>query len=138
LSVFSTVCNLLIVVLTCSVFYSALTQNKETGQGKLEYQLVLEGSNEEELAMPWKGHTEEQIIAALQQAEVRPRPANYAGSSVLARQHFMPGRSSITGLGVQELRELRQLREENGRLKRIVADLTLDRQILQEIVSKKL
>ena len=41
------------------------------------------------------------------------------------------------GLGVQELRELRSLREENGRLKRIVADLTLD-QILQEIVSKKL
>jgi putative transposase len=39
---------------------------------------------------------------------------------------------------VQELRELRSLREENGRLKRIVADLTLDRQILQEIVSKKL
>jgi putative transposase len=39
---------------------------------------------------------------------------------------------------VQELRELRSLREENGRLKQIVADLTLDRQILQEIVSKKL
>ena len=36
------------------------------------------------------------------------------------------------------LRELRQLREENGRLKRLVADLSLDRQILQEIVSKKL
>jgi putative transposase len=39
---------------------------------------------------------------------------------------------------VQELRELRQLREENGRLKRLVADLSLDRQILQEIVSEKL
>jgi putative transposase len=39
---------------------------------------------------------------------------------------------------VQELRELRQLREENSRLKRMVADLSLDRQILQEIVSKKL
>jgi hypothetical protein len=36
------------------------------------------------------------------------------------------------------LRELRQLREENGRLKRLVTDLGMDRQILQEIVSKKL
>jgi putative transposase len=42
------------------------------------------------------------------------------------------------GSGIQELRELRQLRRENGRLKRLVADLALDRQILQEIVSKKL
>jgi putative transposase len=41
-------------------------------------------------------------------------------------------------MGVQELRELRQLRDENSRLKRLVADLSLDRQILQEIVSKKL
>jgi putative transposase len=37
-----------------------------------------------------------------------------------------------------ELRELRQLREENGKLKRLVADLSLDRYILQEIVQKKL
>jgi putative transposase len=43
-----------------------------------------------------------------------------------------------SGVGVSELRELRQLREEVGRLKRLVADLSLDRQILQEIVSKKL
>lgn len=41
-------------------------------------------------------------------------------------------------MGIQELRELRQLRDENSRLKRLVADLSLDRQILQEIVSKKL
>jgi putative transposase len=41
-------------------------------------------------------------------------------------------------VGVSELRELRQLRDEVGRLKRLVADLSLDRQILQEIVSKKL
>ena len=39
---------------------------------------------------------------------------------------------------MSELRELRQLRDEVGRLKRLVADLSLDRQILQEIVSKKL
>jgi len=44
---------------------------------------------------------------------------------------------NVNRLGV-ELRELRQLRDENSRLKRLVADLSLDRQILQEIVSKKL
>jgi putative transposase len=47
-------------------------------------------------------------------------------------------KKQYAGLGVQELRELRSLRDENSRQKRIVADLTLDRQILQEIVSKKL
>jgi putative transposase len=47
-------------------------------------------------------------------------------------------KQQYAGLGINELRELRQLREENGRLKRLVADLSLDRQILQEIVSKKL
>ena len=42
------------------------------------------------------------------------------------------------GLGLSELRELRQLREENAKLKRLVADLSLDRHVLQEIVRKKL
>ena len=51
---------------------------------------------------------------------------------------FYLWKKQYAGLGVQELRELRQLRDENGRLKRLVADLSLDRQILQEIVSKKL
>lgn len=46
--------------------------------------------------------------------------------------------AQYAGLGVQEVHELRQLREENSRLKRIMADLTLDRQILQEVVSKRL
>ena len=42
------------------------------------------------------------------------------------------------GAGLSELRELRQLREENSKLKHLVADLSLDRHILQEIVAKKL
>jgi len=41
------------------------------------------------------------------------------------------------GMGVAELRRLRQLEEENRRLKRIVADLTLDKHILQDVLSKK-
>jgi putative transposase len=51
---------------------------------------------------------------------------------------FYIWKKKYSGLGLSELRELRQLREENGKLKRLVADLSLDRHILQEIVQKKL
>ena len=51
---------------------------------------------------------------------------------------FYTWKKHCAGLGIGELRELRQPREDNGRLTRLVADLSLDRQILQEIVSKKL
>ena len=44
----------------------------------------------------------------------------------------------MPALGLSELRELRQLRDENGKLTRLVADLSLDRRILQEIVARKL
>ena len=88
--------------------------------------------------MARKGHTEEQIIAALQQVEAGAKSADVCRKLGISQATFYIWRKQYAGLGVQELRELRQLREENGRLKRIVADLTLDRQILQEIVSKKL
>ena len=47
-------------------------------------------------------------------------------------------RKKYAGLGPIEVRELRQLREENARLKKLVADLTLDKHILTEVVQKKL
>ena len=47
-------------------------------------------------------------------------------------------KKKYAGLGLSELRELRQLRDENAKLKRLVADLSLDRHMLQEIVRKKL
>ena len=47
-------------------------------------------------------------------------------------------KKKYAGLGLSELRELRQLREENAKLKRLVADLSLDRHVLQETVRKKL
>jgi putative transposase len=47
-------------------------------------------------------------------------------------------KKKYNGLALNELRELRQLREENGKLKRLVADLSLDRHMLQEVVRKKL
>lgn len=88
--------------------------------------------------MPKKGHSEEQIIAALKQYESGEKVADICRKLGVSQASFYTWKKQYAGMGVQELRELRQLREENSRLKRLVADLSLDRQILQEIVSKKL
>ena len=55
----------------------------------------------------------------------------------ISDQTFYRWKHQYEGLGVSELRELRQLRDENARLKRLVADLSLDKHILQEVLSKK-
>jgi putative transposase len=88
--------------------------------------------------MPKKGHSEEQIIGALKQYESGEKVADICRKLGVSQASFYTWKKQYAGMGVQELRELRQLRDENGRLKRLVADLALDRQILQEIVSKKL
>lgn len=88
--------------------------------------------------MPKKQHTEEQIISALKQYEGSEKTADICRKVSVSQAAFYMWKKQYSGLGAQEVRELRSLREENGRLKRIVADLTLDRRMLQEIVSKKL
>jgi len=55
----------------------------------------------------------------------------------ISPQAFYSWKRKYVGLGLNELRELRQLREENRKLKTLVADLTLDKHILQEVLSKK-
>lgn len=55
----------------------------------------------------------------------------------VSQQTFYAWRRRYAGLGLSELRELRQLREENRKLKGLVADLSLDKHILQEVLSKK-
>jgi putative transposase len=56
----------------------------------------------------------------------------------IAEQTFYSWKRKYGGLGVSELRCLKQLEEENRRLKRMVADLSLDKQMLQDVLSKKL
>jgi putative transposase len=85
-----------------------------------------------------KGHTEEQILRALRQAESGTRVADVCREHGISEAAFYVWKKKYSGLALSELRELRQLREENGKLKRQVADLSLDRHILQEIVQKKL
>ncbi len=54
------------------------------------------------------------------------------------RRHFLQVATEIRGVGPSELRKLKQLEEENSKLKRLVADLSLDKAMLQEVLSKKL
>jgi putative transposase len=88
--------------------------------------------------MPRKGHTEEQILQALRQAEGGEKATEICRKLGISEQTFYTWKRKYAGLGLSELRELRQLRDENGKLKKLVADLSLDRHMLQEIVRKKL
>ncbi len=87
--------------------------------------------------MPRKGHTEEQVMTALRQAEAGKKVSDVCREMGVSQQAFYSWKRRYAGLGLTELRELRQLREENRKLKTLVADLTLDKHILQEVLSKK-
>jgi len=88
--------------------------------------------------MAKKGHSEEEILRVLREAESGETVVDVCRKHGISQQSFYLWKKKYSGLGLSELRELRQLREENNKLKRLVADLSLDRHILQEIVAKKL
>ncbi len=88
--------------------------------------------------MTKKGHSEEEILRVLREAESGTTVVEVCRKHGISQQSFYLWKRKYAGLGLSELRELRQLRDENGKLKRLVADLSLDRHILQEIVAKKL
>lgn len=81
--------------------------------------------------------TEEQQVMALRQAEGGTPVGEICRKLQITEATFYRWKRKFGGLGVPELRELRQLREENGRFKRLVADLSVDREILQEALRKK-
>ena len=85
-----------------------------------------------------KGHSEEEILRVLREAESGETVVEICRKHGISQQTFYLWKKKYAGLGLSELRELRQLREENAKLKRLVADLSLDRHVLQEIVAKKL
>ena len=82
-------------------------------------------------------YTEEQIVRALRQADAGTPVVEICRKLQVTEQTFYRWRRKYAGLGVSELRELKQVKEENRRLKRVVADLTLDKDILQEALRKK-
>jgi putative transposase len=86
--------------------------------------------------MKRKRYTDEQIAYALRQAESGTPVAEICRKMGVIQQTFYTWRRKFAGMGVSELRELRQLREENKKLKQLVADLSLDKHMLQEVLSK--
>ncbi|GKK27372.1 transposase [Klebsiella pneumoniae] len=82
-------------------------------------------------------YTEEQIAFALKQAETGTRMEEVCRKMGISEATFYNWKKKFGGMCVTELRRLRQLEEENQRLKRLVADLSLDKEMLQEVIKKK-
>jgi putative transposase len=87
--------------------------------------------------MPRKRSSEEQIIFALRQVEAGVKVGDVCRQLGVSEQTYYRWKSQYAGLGVSELRRLKQLEEENASLKRLVADLSLDKRMLQEVLEKK-
>jgi putative transposase len=85
-----------------------------------------------------KTFSEEQIVYALRQAEAGTPVVEVCRKLGITEQTFYRWRRQFAGMGIAELRRLRQLEDENRRLKQLVADLTLDKHMLQEVIRKKL
>jgi len=79
----------------------------------------------------------EQITMALREAEAGTPVEEVCRKLGVSQATFFRWKKRFGGLGVPEIRELRQLREENRKLKQLVADLSLDKTILQESLRKK-
>lgn len=80
--------------------------------------------------------TEEQIAFALRQVETGNRVEEVCRQMGISQATFFNWKKKFGGLGVSELRRLRQLEEENSQLKKLVADLSLDKQMLQDVIKK--
>ena len=82
--------------------------------------------------------TESQIVFGLKQAETGTPVAEVIRRMGVSEQTFYRWKKVYGGLGVGELRRVKQLEGENRKLKQLVADLSLDKHILQDVLSKKL
>jgi putative transposase len=92
---------------------------------------------EELRTMKRSRYSDEQIVFALRQVEGGTAVADVCRQLGVSEATFYIWKKKYAHLGASELRELRQLREENAKLKHLVADLTLDKHIMAEIIRKK-
>jgi putative transposase len=88
-------------------------------------------------AVKKKRFSVEQIVAVLKQAEMGMPVADVVRQIGISEQTFYRWKKQYKGLESDQVRELKQLQEENARLKRLVAELSLDKAMLQDVAAKK-
>ena len=87
--------------------------------------------------MKQKRYSNEQIVYALKRVEGGEKVSDVCRQMGISDATFYYWKKKYSGMGVSELGRLKQLEEENNRLKKLVADLALDKHILQEVLAKK-
>jgi putative transposase len=80
----------------------------------------------------------EQIVSVLKQVEVGVPVVEVCRQAGITEQTFYRWKKQYVGLEIDQVRQLKQLQEENARLKRLVAELSLDKTMLQDVLAKKL
>ncbi len=87
--------------------------------------------------MKRKRYPAEQIVAILRQAEQGMAVGDIVRQLGISEQTFYRWKKQYAGMQIEGVRELKILQEENGRLKKLVAELSLDKAILQDVATKK-
>jgi putative transposase len=87
--------------------------------------------------MKKKRFSVEQIVAALKQAEMGMPVADLIRQIGISEQTFYRWKKTYSGLQSDQVREFKQLQDENARLKKLVAELSLDKAVLQDVLAKK-
>ena len=87
--------------------------------------------------MKRKRYTDEQVAFALRQAESGTAVEETCRRMGVSEPTFYRWKKQFAGMGVVEIRRMKQLEEENARLKRLVADPTLDKTMLQDVLRRK-
>ena len=86
--------------------------------------------------MPRSKHSEAAIVAALKQLDAGRKAAEVAREVGVSTYTIYAWKAKYGGMDVSEAQEARQLREENARLKKLVANLSLDKDALQSVIQK--
>jgi putative transposase len=86
--------------------------------------------------MPRSKHSEAQIVAALKQVEAGRKVEDVAREVGVSKHTLYAWKAKYGGMEVSEAQEAKQLRDENARLKKLVADLSLDKDALQSVIRK--